>query len=397
MTSPDAAPDTPGTPPRAPFTGRPLAAARRLTLRAFDLSERTARWSRAEQHARVARWRGRAFMIAQSALAAALAWFIADDVLHRYLPVFAPVSAMLALGMSFGQRTSRVLEVCLGVAIGVLVGDLFILVFGTGWWQVALVVFASMSVATWVGARPLMINQAGIQAATVMTLLPDPTRSGSRFLDALLGCAIALVFALVAPTSPVQRPRIRAAEVLGLAGRTLYSARDALAAHDQDAADRTLEMARGSEQALSALTQAAAEGVAVVRYSPFQRGNREHVQQVADLVAPLDRLTRNLRVLARRAVVAVWRSEEISEAHLRVIGELALVTDFCAAELHARRLPTRARERVVEVAEATSHLPVGDTLSGTVIVAQLRSLCVDLLELTGLDYADARQLVPEMD
>lgn len=336
-------------------------------------------------------------MIAQSALAAALAWFIADEVLHRYMPVFAPVSAILALGMSFGQRVSRVIEVCLGVAIGVLMGDIFVLLFGTGWWQVALVVFAAMSMATWLGARPLMINQAGIQAATVLTLLPDPTRSGSRFLDALLGCAIALVFALAAPTSPVQRPRLRAAEVLTGVSRTLYAARDSLAAQDQEGVERTLEMARGSEKELSALTAAAAEGVAVVRYSPFQRGNREHVQQVADLVAPLDRLTRNVRVLARRAVVAVWRDEPVSAEHLHVLGELAQATDFCAAELQARRLPTRARARVVEVAEATSHLPVGDSLSGTVIVAQARSICVDLLELTGLDYADARELVPEMD
>lgn len=336
-------------------------------------------------------------MMAQSALAAALAWFIASDLLHRYMPVFAPVSAMLALGMSFGQRFSRVIEVCLGVAIGVLMGDLFVLFFGTGWWQVALVVFAAMSVATWIGARPLMVNQAGIQAATVLTLLPDPTRSGSRFLDALLGCAIALVFALVAPTSPVQRPRIRAAEVLAGVSRTLYAARDALATCDQVGVERTLEIARGTERTLSALTAAAAEGVAVVRYSPLQRGQREHVQQVADLVAPLDRLTRNLRVLARRAVVSVWRGEQVSAQHLAILGELAQVTDFCGAELQARRLPTRARDRVVEVATASSHLPIGDSLSSTVIVAQVRSICVDLLELTGLDYADARELVPEMD
>ncbi|WP_022910411.1 FUSC family protein [Aestuariimicrobium kwangyangense] len=384
------------TPDPDPRPNRAAVAARRITLRAFDVSERTARWSLAEQRTRVSRWRGRAFMIAQSALAAALAWFIANDVMHRYLPVFAPVSAMLALGMSFGQRTSRVLEVCLGVAIGVLMGDAFIVVFGTGWWQVALVIFAAMSVATWVGARPLMINQAGIQAATVMTLLPDPTRAGSRFVDALLGCAIALAFAMVAPTSPVQRPRIRAAQVLTEVAQTLHAARDALAAGDQEAAERTLIQARGSERALSALSAAAAEGVAVVRYSPFQRGERDHVQQVADLVAPLDRLTRNLRVLARRAVVLVWREEQISDEHLRLMGEVALVTDFCAAELRARRLPERARERIVAVARETSHLELG-SLSSSVVVAQLRSICVDLLELTGLDYPDARELVPEMD
>ena len=35
--------------------------------------------------------------------------------------------------------------------------------------------------------------------------------------------------------------------------------------------------------------------------------------------------------------------------------------------------------------------------SAVVILAQARSMLVDLMELTGLDYADARELVPDMD
>ena len=32
-----------------------------------------------------------------------------------------------------------------------------------------------------------------------------------------------------------------------------------------------------------------------------------------------------------------------------------------------------------------------------VILAQVRSITADLLELTGMDYAEARELIPEMD
>jgi hypothetical protein len=32
-----------------------------------------------------------------------------------------------------------------------------------------------------------------------------------------------------------------------------------------------------------------------------------------------------------------------------------------------------------------------------VILAQVRSITADLLELTGMDYAHARELIPEMD
>ena len=41
--------------------------------------------------------------------------------------------------------------------------------------------------------------------------------------------------------------------------------------------------------------------------------------------------------------------------------------------------------------------PVADSISAVVILAQARSMLVDLMELTGLDYADARELVPDMD
>ncbi len=336
-------------------------------------------------------------MICQASLAAGLAWFIANNLLHRPMPVFAPISAILCLGMSFGQRVTRLLEVCFGVAIGVLIGDLFVMAFGTGVWQLMLVIFVAMSVATWAHARPLMINQAGIQAATVLTLLPNPDLGTSRFLDALLGCAVAMVFALVAPTSPIQQPRLKAAAVLREVAGCLYASRDALVAHDQTDADHALARARASEGALKALSEAASEGIAVVRYSPFLWRNRGHVQEMADLVTPLDRLTRDLRVLTRRATVSVYRDEPVPEPYLQLLTQLAGEVDFCAAELAARRVPVRARPRLIALAAESSTLPASDSLSGTVILAQARAMMVDLLELTGLSYADSRAAIPDMD
>ena len=39
-------------------------------------------------------------------------------------------------------------------------------------------------------------------------------------------------------------------------------------------------------------------------------------------------------------------------------------------------------------------MPVSGGINGVVIVAQARSILVDLLQLTGLDYVEARDLVP---
>src|SRR5206468_564878 len=85
----------------------PIPAIRRVTLRAYDLSERTAKAGRASLEARYQRWRSRWFIIGQIAITAGLAWFLATNVLGHQLPFFAPVAAIVTLGVSFGQRMRR--------------------------------------------------------------------------------------------------------------------------------------------------------------------------------------------------------------------------------------------------------------------------------------------------
>ena len=377
----------------------PLGTAiQRMSLRAFDLSERAGRRGLASQRRRLRRWRAHLFLVTQMALAAGLGWFLGVRILGHEQPFFAAVAAILCLGLSFGQRVTRVIEVAVGVFLGVAIGDVFVVLFGTGAWQIAIAVFIAMSVALWLGARTLMVMQAGIQAAVVVTLLPGVEPGLARWSDALLGCAIALAFALVAPTTPVQRPRHQAAAVLTEVGETLRAAEVALGSGNQDAADAVLDRARATETMLEELTTAAREGVELVRYSPLLRGERQHVQDVADLVAPLDRMLRDLRVLARRVTVAVYRGESVPDEVVALLADLARIADFCAEELWARRLPTRARERITDAGDATSTIDHHAlSLSSVVMIAQARSILVDLLELTGLEYADARELIPDME
>ncbi|WP_026928468.1 FUSC family protein [Granulicoccus phenolivorans] len=370
---------------------------RALRLRAFDMSENAARAGWARHGQGMERWKQRLFLICQVSISAGVAWWMAQTFLGHKYPFLATVSVILCLGLSYGQRVTRVISVAIGVFIGVMVGDLIAHFFGAGPWQIMMVCFLAMSIATWAHSQTLMINQAGIQAATVLTLMPALGESFSRWQDALLGCGLALLVTMVAPTSPVQKPRVKAAAVLAGCARTVTMVRDALVAHDEDAAMEALERARATQGSLTQLSQAAAEGVQVVRYSPFLRGHKENAQAIAELVVPLDRMVRNLRVLARRAAVATWRHEDVPQDYLDSLTELADIIDFCATEMKARRIPTQARERILALAESSAHLGVHGSLSGVVIYAQIRSMLVDLLELTGLDPAESRELLPEVD
>lgn len=359
-----------------------------------DLARAAAR-SRREARARTDRMLGRLFFVVQCGLGAALAWWVASTVFHHTLPFFAPVTAIVSLGLSFGQRLRRVGEVMIGVAVGVFVGDAFVHVFGTGVWQIAVVVVLAMSVAALLGAGMLLTTQAGVQSAIVTTLVADPGQAFTRWTDAVIGGSVALLLTLVAPVAPLRRPRQQAATVVREVSEILTDTAVSLRRHDPDLAEAALARARESESMLDHLRALSAEGVAVVRLSPIRRRHLPAVQAIADLLEPLDRAIRNLRVLVRRATVATARDEPVPTAYVHLLDALAETTADIANELGERRLPTNARAGLYRIGELSAVLDPASGLSGEVMRGQIRSMVVDLLMLTGMPFEEARDHVPE--
>jgi len=132
----------------------------------------------------------------------------------------------------------------------------------------------------------------------------------------------------------------------------------------------------------------------VVRLSPFRRRHLPAVQAITDLLEPLDLAIRNIRVLVRRASVAVRESEQVPASYVDLISSLAEVTDAIAAQLCERRLATGSRGALATIAQASSTVVPQAGLSAEVIRAQVRSTVVDLLMLTGLTYAEACVVIP---
>ncbi len=355
------------------------------------------RWDRTRARRRLglrlARWRRARFQVAQCAVAAALAWLVATELLGHTRPFFAPVAAVVALGVAYGQRTRRAVEVVVGVAIGVAVGDLLVTLLGTGWWQIALVVGIAMSLAVLLDAGTVLITQSGVQAVIVTTLLPQADAGLSRWLDAVVGGAVAVAVATVAPRQPLRRPREIAGGVLRDLADLLGCCADAARGGDQAAAELALDRARGTDASIAALRQAATEGLDVVRVSPFRRRHGEGLRSLSATVQPLDRAARNVRVLARRVVAATRVGETVSAPVTTLVAELADAVSLLAGEVVAGEDLAPAARRLRDVAELSARVPRGD-LSADVVLAQVRSAVVDLLQVTGLSQADALARVP---
>lgn len=343
--------------------------------------------------ARLRRLRSKLWLIGQCSVAGGTAWLIARHVFHHPVPFFAPIAAIIGLGTSYGQRHRRVAEVAFGVALGVSLGDLFHEVFGSGAWQVGLVIFLAMSIGVFLDAAALLVNQTAVQALVVTTIL-SPSGAAARVVDAFIGGAVALVAATVVPSAPLRRPHHRAAEVLGRLAELMRDAEGSSEARDAEAAQAILNRARETETLLADLRAAADEGLAVIRSSPLHRRHSTQLRRLADLVPPLDRAIRNTRVLIRRVTVAARLGETMPPDYLSMLTHLADAVDVMAAELAAGRVPESARPALESIAEQSAGAAEPLTLSAAVVLAQIRSIVVDLLELTGLDPATAIAAIP---
>lgn len=350
--------------------------------------------SRLSATARVARLRSRAFLLLQCAVAAGVAWWFATDVVGHRSPFFAPVVAVVCLGMSYGQRQRRVLEVAIGVAVGVFVADAFVQVVGSGPWQIAAVVLVSMGAASLLDAGPLLVTQAAVQGIVVAALAPTPGQAFTRWTDALIGGAVALVAATVVPQAPLRRPRVAAAGAVRKISELLRRAQASAVDGDVDAAAAVLASARGTEALLRELRAAADEGLSVIASSPFKRRHAPHVRKMVELVEPLDRAMRSTRVLVRRITVAVDRGEALPAGYLELMLELADAVDVIARALAENASPEIGRAAMLQVAQGTGGLPRTSSLSTETVLAQLRSVVIDLLQVTGLDVDDAVAAMP---
>jgi len=374
---------------------KPVVGGRRLgdLLDRALLTPRDAwRLGRRSAHDRADRLRARGWFIAQSAIGAGLAWFVAGTLLHHISPFLAPIAALIVLGQSYGHRIRRTLEVVAGVAIGVAVGDVFRIVFGVGWWQVTVVVLAAMVVALLLGAGQLMVTQAAAQGV-VVTAIVAPHGPFDRWIDALVGALIALVLTLVAPSKPLREPRRLAAAALREIADILEAAHAAVVAGDQEAAEDALSQARDTEEMLTRLTEAVQEGVAAGSVSLRRAKNLAVAREVEELTTPTDRAARNLRVLTRRLEVAIWRQEALADATVQGIDDLAGTCRFVAESVESGE-SAAGRERLEELAAVLAGIPGTASLSDAVVCALLRSIVVDLLEVTGLTHDQARDLMP---
>lgn len=340
------------------------------------------------------RWRTKRWQIAQCAIAAGVAWWLAEDVFGHTAPFFAPVAAVVSLGTSYGQRLRRVAEVTVGVALGVFGADLLVQLLGSGAFTIALVVGLAMSAALLLDGGQVFLIQAAVQSIVITALVPAPGQAFTRWTDALIGGAVALVAATVVPAAPLRRPREEAAKVLRKVRDLLQAASEVMVDGDVERGLALLADARATDPLIRELQAAADEGLDVVASSPFRIRHGPGLRKMADLVEPLDRALRSTRVLVRAVAVAAYRRQAVPHSYSVVTAELAAAVEVVATELDEDRVAVAAQPALIAVGLATGGLVRSDDLSSEMVLAQVRSVVADLLLMTGMDPFEATDALP---
>jgi uncharacterized membrane protein YgaE (UPF0421/DUF939 family) len=344
--------------------------------------------------ARLRRVRASLLLIAQSGVAAGIAWYVAHDIIGHAAPFFAPVSAVIVLGVAVGQRWRRAFELVFGVALGIGIGDTLIHFIGTGLWQIALVVMLAIASAVFLGGSPTVIGQTASSAVLVSTLASSGIYY-TRFIDALVGGAVGLiVMALLLPLNPLTTVQKAARPPLDLLAAELRTTADGLETRDIDVVRGSLERMRASESRLSALHNALNVATETASLAPVRWRTRAPLNQYLDAAVHIDRAVRNTRVLVRRGMAALDESEAIPTGLVEALRKLAASVVTLRTELASGSEPKRTRELALGAAAmAADAYRDGLGFSAGVVVAQIRSTATDLLRATGLDDATSARAV----
>ncbi|MCX6498592.1 MAG: FUSC family protein [Arthrobacter sp.] len=334
------------------------------------------------------------------------AYAFAEYVLGHTGPLFAATSSLIALGFSRDPRLRRVVEVGLGCTLGIVVGDLLLHWLGAGIWQAAVVLLFSILLARFLDSGTIFTTQLGLQSLLVV-LLPAPAGGPfTRSIDAVVGGVFALVLTFLIPKDPRREPRHDVKKLLHELAEVLRECASALSHSDSTQAWHALIRGRNCQPLVDAMRQTLRSSGEVATLAPAYRRYRDELDQLAQSVDFIDLALRNSRVFARRLTSAINHaalSDDATENIADVLLETAAAIDELGlglAEVHDGARRAHLRTAKVELSETAGRLHPRlldvQRLEGETVVMLFRPLMVDLLEATGMNPDEARDMLPSL-
>ncbi|MEV6692293.1 FUSC family protein [Micromonospora sp. NPDC051196] len=336
-----------------------------------------------------------AILAVQAGVAAALAWWVAHNLLHHPSPVFAPTAAVGTIAAAIGRRTRRTVELLLGVLAGLLVGDALIAVIGTGPWQTGTVVTLAILLALALSRGGQVVTQAGGTAVLIATLAPvQRGLEVPRIIDAVIGGVTAVVVVAVLPVNPVRIIQRAARPLFAALIEHLHTAADGMSRADYATVAGARDALGGLEPQLKLLNDAISGAQEAVAISPARWHRRSEFEHYERGTRYLALAIRGGQEMLRRAATAIRDEEPVPPglaAAVHYFGDaLALLQVEAESGHHTSRSEQLILKAVDRAAEAYDE---GVGFSGSVVVAQVRTIATDLLRSLGCQEEEASAVV----
>ena len=344
----------------------------------------------------------RSWAITQQAVAAGAAYWVAQHIFGHQYPFFAPIAAVIILGMTGGDRLRRAVEMSLGCIVGVGLGDLIVPLLGSGPWQIAVAVAIALLFGSFLSKSQLVNNQIAIGAILIATIMPpgmvSPGGTGGpeRMMDAVIGSTVGILVIAIIPDNPLSAGRQEISKVMAIASSVLDDVANALQRRDARGLANALQAVRDTQGDINSMLDSAKVGREASTISPLFWTSRSRVRSLERILGPVDNAVRNVRVLARRSRVLTEDGDTVADEQIEIIEELAGIL-LTFSELYERgaeiseaiEIPQMVNQLRRLGSRADMSRVEGRVLSAHVVLAQTRSIIVDLLQICGMSRASS--------
>lgn len=221
-----------------------------------------------------------------------------------------------------------------------------------------------------------------------------------------MGGLFALLVTILIPKDPRREPRKDVRKLLHELAEVLRECAQALIKSDSTQAWHALIRGRNCQPLVDAMRHTLRASGEVATLAPAYRRHRDELDRLEQSLDFIDLALRNSRVFARRLTSAINHaalSDEATENIAEVLQETAAAIDELSlglAETHdgARRAHLRTARQDLSGIALRLHPKLLEVqrLEGETVVMLFRPLMVDLLEASGMDSREARDILPPL-
>lgn len=338
----------------------------------------------------------------QAAILATASFMLCWKVLGLVNPIFAPIVTYLCMGFSRNREPRKVIEFGLGATAGVFLGSVVTHWFGFGWWQMLVLLIVGPLLGRFIDRSDIVTFQTGINAIVLAALIGINEQGEEfsiieRLVPAIVGALVALIATILIPSNMVSRPRRYIGFAIGETSRALRRLSKGLLDGDYEEISRLRGLLTGIREVLSDADAAlnSARDTASIKIGVAEvRAELTELRRMLDLTERMHVTVSMLQRQARGMVSEVGPMPELA----KVLWQVGDLLEQVSEGVHSWQRPTSARDEAISLAgelRPTSFASNEEDWRSSTLVALVRALVVDLLELTGLSMAQARAMLAD--